>query len=124
MIRIILPGKVVPKARPRFSSRGHVPVLIYYLHLFHYYNHNKQMSYQNHLDDIDKLNAEDRYKDSERQYFLETTHGIYPIGVYGYVAGFDSLEAALERLKGLVKTDCSQFRLVDKHRKVVVLPTQ
>ena len=24
MIRIILPGKVVPKARPRFSSRGHV----------------------------------------------------------------------------------------------------
>lgn len=24
MIRIVLPGKVVPKARPRFSSRGHV----------------------------------------------------------------------------------------------------
>lgn len=80
------------------------------------------MSYQDHLNDIERLNAEDLYSESSRQYFIETMHGVYPVGAYGYIAGFDSLDAAIERFKYLAKTNCGDIRLVDKRRKLVELP--
>lgn len=80
------------------------------------------MSYQDHLNDIENLNAEDLYSESSRQYFIETMQGVYPVGAYGYIAGFDSLDAAIERFKPLIKANCGEYRLVDKRRKLVELP--
>ncbi len=65
------------------------------------------------------MNREDLYSNSEREYFVETMHGVYPIGAYMYLAGFDELDQALARAKGLDRISPGQIRLVNKRREVI-----
>lgn len=68
---------------------------------------------------IANMNKADLYSSSEREYFIESMHGAYPAGVYGYIAGFDELDRAVARAKLLEKSSPGQIRVVNKRREVV-----
>lgn len=74
---------------------------------------------RNYRASVDSMNKEDLYSTSERQYFFETTHGVYPAGAFFYVAGFDDLAEGMQRARSLDKKNPGQYRLVNRQREVL-----
>lgn len=77
------------------------------------------MSRRSYRASIVNLNKADLYSNSERAYFVESMHGAYPVGVYGYIAGFDELDQALARAKSLDKVNPGEIRVVNRRREVI-----
>lgn len=59
-----------------------------------------------------------KYKDYHQKYIMESTHGVYPIGEWGFIGGRDSLKEAIAIAKTwIIKGDC--WRVVDREGNIL-----